>query len=140
MKFQEILIHAKKLGLTWDAIMTAFSPTSDSSATISKKDFALGLEKLNADAVPLTRVRNRVSSFGGWRHIFFNPTTCPQVNVERLVEMFGTGKGNQISLNGIKTFALAIPHVAWKAERTRRLSSTLGPSMGGSQVRRAWSW
>lgn len=43
---------------------------------------------------------------------------------------FATEKGKQVSLDDVKAFALAIPHVSWKVERIRRLSSALATEEG----------
>jgi len=43
---------------------------------------------------------------------------------------FATAKGKQVSLDEIKAFALEIPHVSWKVERIRRLSSALSQEEG----------
>lgn len=43
---------------------------------------------------------------------------------------FATEKGKQVSFDEVKAFALAIPHVSWKVERIRRLSSALSTEDG----------
>jgi hypothetical protein len=43
-----------------------------------------------------------------------------------LVAKFDTNKDHKISLEEFLTFCLSIPHVAWRAEKTRRRSSATG--------------
>ena len=60
------------------------------------------------------------------------PPYIKQAEVEQLVKVFMMEKTKQVSLDEIKAFALAIPHVSWKVERIRRLSSALSTEEGSS--------
>ena len=51
-----------------------------------------------------------------------------------LTKHFTTEKGRQISLDEVKTFALDIPHVSWKVERIRRLSSAMSMEDSSSSI------
>lgn len=56
VKLREVLIHAKESGMTWERIFSFFSTNPDSTVAISKKDFAMGLQKLSSNAFPLSQV------------------------------------------------------------------------------------
>jgi len=57
-KLRELLIEAKESGLTWEGIFSNFTPTPETIAAISQKDFAAGLQKLSSDtSCTLTSVR-----------------------------------------------------------------------------------
>lgn len=51
-----------------------------------------------------------------------------KTDVGLLVRRFEVNEDKVVSLDELKTFALAIPHVSWKVERIRRLSSALSLS------------
>ncbi|GAB5035879.1 Hypothetical protein NocV09_03100150 [Nannochloropsis oceanica] len=109
-KFRELLIKAKESGLTWDDTFSHFTSAPETTAAISQKDFAAGLQKLSSN------------------------TSCDvtQADIEQLTKSLMMEETKQVSLDGIKAFALAIPHVSWKVERIRRLSSALSTEEGTS--------
>ncbi|KAM3572109.1 hypothetical protein VYU27_005858 [Nannochloropsis oceanica] len=109
-KFRELLIKAKESGLTWDDTFSHFTSAPETTAAISQKDFAAGLQKLSSN------------------------TSCDvtQADIEQLTKSLMIEETKQVSLDGIKAFALAIPHVSWKVERIRRLSSALSTEEGTS--------
>lgn len=51
-----------------------------------------------------------------------------KTDVGLLVRKFEVNEDKVVSLDDVKAFALAIPHVSWKVERIRRLSSALSLS------------
>lgn len=48
-KFRELLIKAKESGLTWDDTFSHFTSAPETTAAISQKDFAAGLQKLSSN-------------------------------------------------------------------------------------------
>jgi len=57
-KLRKLLIEAKESGLTWEGIFSNFIPMPETTAAISQKDFAAGLQKLSSDtSCTLTSVR-----------------------------------------------------------------------------------
>ncbi|KAG5176992.1 hypothetical protein JKP88DRAFT_265274 [Tribonema minus] len=101
-KLQALLTAAKERGMSAERLFEFFAPAG--SATMTADDFERALRELSPQHFPLSAAE-----------------------LDELMAHFDANRNGRIELSEFMEFCMAIPSLAWKAERARRMSAVDGP-------------
>eukprot|EP00611_Tribonema_gayanum_P008108 TRINITY_DN17570_c0_g1_i1.p1 TRINITY_DN17570_c0_g1~~TRINITY_DN17570_c0_g1_i1.p1 ORF type:complete len:503 (-),score=199.45 TRINITY_DN17570_c0_g1_i1:72-1505(-) len=101
-KLQALLTAAKERGMSAERLFEFFAPAG--SPTMTADDFERALRELSPQHFPLSAAE-----------------------LDELMAHFDANRNGRIELSEFMEFCMAIPSLAWKAERARRMSAVDGP-------------